>query len=130
MGIVYQAECTACGYQGKFLLGSGLGALQLHKNLRCFSEGEQKEILKLEADGRIKEFLVENQLGWCEHCGTLDGKTTLLITEQNSREHLYGNRCTVCKGELVLYGGQEFLKAECPVCRKTKLRFCEAGHWD
>ncbi len=130
MGTVYEADCPKCGYRGEFHIGSGLFALQLHRHLRFFDEKEQEEIQKLETENRIQKFQITNQLSFCKDCGKLREKTVLLVTGADQERYLFGNHCSDCHSELVLYGEQEMGHVLCPGCKKSELKFSEAGHWD
>jgi len=130
MGTVYEAECPKCGYKKSFHMGSGLFALQLHRHLRFFDEKEQEEILKMERENKIQRFQIENQLGYCRHCGTLQEKTVLFVKGTDKKDYIMGNCCGTCQEELVLYGEQQLGRVPCPGCGQGELKFSRTGQWD
>lgn len=130
MGTVYQAVCPHCEYQTELYLGCGLSAINLHRNLRVLSEGEQKQIISMEQKKEIKKFHIENKLLECKHCKTLQSRTIIDITGNNDKIYTFGNKCAHCKDTGRLIDEQESDSVICPKCGKTEMKFTMIGLWD
>lgn len=131
MGTVYTATCPKCNYTGDFCLGYGLSSINLLSSIRVLSENEQKLIEEMISNREISNFLVENKLTECLHCGTsekLKDKTIITITKQNSHDLVFGNNCSDCSEELLTYENTN--DVSCPCCKDSSLTFEETGRWD
>lgn len=130
MGIVYRATCPTCNYKKDFFLGFGLNSINLLSSAQVLSEEEQMDIQKMIGNREISEFLVENKLTECQHCGTpkkLKDKTIIKITKQNQQDLVFGNNCSDCGEELRIYDNRN---VSCPCCKDSCLTFEETGRWD
>lgn len=130
MGMRYRLSCSKCNYKKEFDLGSGLGSINLYRNLRLFSEEEQKAILFLKEQKRIGFFQIVSRLSWCEHCEELLEKAFLEMEGNDEKRYIFGNYCNICGNELKAYEKSEIEQIFCPECGEIKLDIKEIGYWD
>lgn len=134
MGIVYQGECSQCGFQGEYCLGRGRTALWLEGNLGCLQEKERVKLKELMQNGQICSFTIENELVSCkdEPQKQWQEKTIITVATTEGEEMVFGGQCPQCSNSLVRYTEAAILAGESVACCKcgSNLHFTKIGHWD
>lgn len=136
MGTLYRANCSKCGYEEEFPLGSGLRGIDLLWNIRVLEHKDQVKIKNMHENDEISFFSVENKLTRCCHCndfGPLKAKVIITVTDQLQHDHNFGHQCSSCGNELEIYEESLIEKPNaviCPKCGEKVLAFQKIGFWD
>lgn len=134
MGVVYNCNCSNCGYEKRFSLGGGLLGFNINKNIRFLAKNEQKELQLMIDRNEVESFFVENRLSLCSVCenGDLKAEVVIVVIGTDGKERVFGTFCRECGSKLILHSEEEVKSGsmECPVCRNEGLSFETVGFWD
>jgi rubrerythrin len=124
MGEIYRISCR-CGYERELNIGGGLASGNLNMVNRIFSKERLMAFTANYKNNRIKNFVIDNKLSFCDKCKEIMATAVLdvLLTDNQKIEII--NDCSVCGNRIQILNDLP----KCPKCGQ-KMSKQEIGNWD
>ncbi len=125
MGEIRKYTCT-CGYETDLRAGGGLAGCNIGMIANFFPK-ETEALVKERNEGRVKRYVMENEISYCNNCQEMMALPAFSYTRKDGYTCHFGSRCPLCAGELTQVEDEE--SPACPKCGK-KMRYFVLGDWD
>lgn len=125
MGEIRAYTCK-CGYQKELFTGGGLGGCNIEHIAKFFPEAV-KAFLKEREEGRVKWYIMENEISYCDQCREVQALPAFSYTRKDGYTCHFESSCPVCAGTVTRADDEENLT--CPRCGK-KMTYEVTGDWD
>ncbi|MCI9124024.1 MAG: hypothetical protein HFH35_08095 [Eubacterium sp.] len=125
MGVIRKYTCK-CGYEKDILAGGGLYGCNVNHIAKFFPE-ETKVFTKEREEGRVKQFIMENELSFCPNCKEIVAVPVFTYTRRDGSVCRFVGNCPDCGGEISQVDNEE--QAACPKCG-LRMTYLPVGNWD
>lgn len=126
MGQIRKYTCS-CGHEQELPIGAGLMGVNTEHIKRSFPE-DAVALFQKELDaGNVSNYINENQLGHCPHCGKLIVAPHFHYQLADGTEKHFIQTCPDCGNPFTLINDPD--DVTCPKCG-SKMEFEDAGSWD
>lgn len=125
MGDIRKYTCM-CGYEKEVFAGGGLAGCNIPHIANFFPEGA-KALQKEREEGRIKRYLMENEISYCNQCREIQALPVFSYTRKDGYTCRFESNCPVCGCSVSRAEDEENLA--CPKCGK-KMEYSITGDWD
>lgn len=132
MGNILNLSCGDCNYERQVRIGGGLMSINAKAVENVLSQEKFEEDLKqwknLREGNKIKRFIWEYRLAYCEDCKDLKEVFDVEIETKDGNVLNLGCRCKDCKKKLKLM--EKGTDIKCPHCKNALLKSNFIGNWD
>ncbi len=125
MGEIRRYFCK-CGYQKDLFTGGGLGGCNIGMIANFFPK-EAETFLKERNEGRVKRYIMENEISYCSHCQEILALPAFSYTRKDGYTCHFESKCPACQGAVSRAGDEENLT--CPKCG-SRMQYVAVGDWD
>lgn len=125
MGDIRKYFCK-CGYEKELFAGGGLGGCNVSHIAKFFPE-EVKAFQKERNEGRVRQYIMENEISYCERCQDIYALPVFSYKRKDGYTCRFASACPVCGGSVVQMEDEENIA--CPKCGK-KMEYMVMGDWD
>lgn len=125
MGSIINLKCPNCGYQNNVQEGVGMNGINLTIIKHIFSAEELSDFLQKLEEGKIYNYQMFSQIGYCEKCNAIHSVSIIHFTDNNGNKTEIKKNCPSCNTPLSFSDKKNL----CPNC-STLLERTEIGLWD
>lgn len=125
MGEIRRYICS-CGYEKDLHTGGGLSGCNVRRIAQHFPK-ETEAFLKEREEGRVKRYIMENEISYCENCQEIYAVPAFSYTRKDGYTCHFPGSCPVCGGAVLQAEDEEHIV--CPKCGK-RMQYMFAGDWD
>lgn len=125
MGQIKQYSCK-CGYEKRVFAGGGLFGCNV-KHIAKFLPEEVVQFQKEREEGRVKSYIMENELFSCSTCQEIMELPVFSYKRKDGYTCRFQKNCPDCGGAVSVQEDEE--NPACPKCG-LRMRYEVLGDWD